>query len=65
MTIRIYHNPRCSKSRKALELLNEVNQDVKVIQYLKTPLTEEELRGIAKKMVLASRDFIRRKEVEF
>jgi len=37
MAIRIYHNPRCSKSRKTLELLNEHGIEPDVIEYLKTP----------------------------
>ena len=36
----IYHNPRCSKSRQTLALIEENNQDVTIVEYLKTPLNE-------------------------
>ena len=39
--ISIYHNPRCSKSRRALELLEEAGHNVRVIEYLNTPLNVE------------------------
>ena len=34
----IYHNPRCSKSRQTLALIEENNQEVSIVEYLKTPL---------------------------
>ena len=37
MSVTIYHNPRCSKSRQTLALLNERGQDVEVVEYLKSP----------------------------
>jgi arsenate reductase len=46
MTIRIYHNPRCSKSRQALALLEENGVTPEVIEYLKTPPTAAELDRI-------------------
>ena len=45
---RILHNPRCSKSRKTLELLNEKNQDTEVCEYLKETPTVDELDEICK-----------------
>ena len=45
----IYHNPRCSKSRQALELLKENGEEPEVIEYLKNPLNESELGDLLKK----------------
>ena len=51
-TIRLYHNPGCSKSRGALELLTGVAQrdklDLEVIEYLKAPLNQSELLELLK-----------------
>jgi arsenate reductase len=44
--LRLYHNPRCSKSRGALEILNERGVDLEVIEYLDHPLTRADLEGI-------------------
>ena len=43
---RIFHNPRCSKSRQTLELLRERNIEPEIIRYLETPPTEAELKQI-------------------
>ena len=61
----IYHNPRCSKSRQTLAILEEKKLDIKIIQYLKNPPTEVEIKNIAKKLALSPLEFIRRKESEF
>ena len=45
-SILVYHNPVCSKSRGALEILGEQGVDVEVIEYLKAPLTRAELERI-------------------
>lgn len=42
----IYHNPRCSKSREGLAILEEVTQNVEIIKYLETPLSEKEIASI-------------------
>ena len=44
--MKIYHNPRCRKSRETLSLIKEKEDDVTIIEYLKDPPTEEELRHI-------------------
>ncbi|HBA44292.1 MAG TPA: arsenate reductase (glutaredoxin), partial [Alphaproteobacteria bacterium] len=46
MSVKIYHNPRCSKSRQTLALLEEKGVSAEVIEYLKTPPSTEELSEI-------------------
>ncbi|MEO7169551.1 MAG: glutaredoxin domain-containing protein, partial [Sphingomonas sp.] len=43
MKATIYHNPRCSKSREALAILNEAGVQVTIVEYLKTPPSRDEL----------------------
>ena len=61
----IYHNPRCSKSRQTLALLEE--QDIKpnVIEYLKAPPTEAELSEIIDQLGIMARDLLRKGEAEY
>jgi len=54
MTIKIYHNPRCSKSRQTLALLTERGVTPEIIEYLKDVPTEAEIRKIAKMLGLSS-----------
>ena len=61
----LYHNPRCSKSRQALALLQDANLQVKIVEYLKTPLTEQELKVLLKKLGLKASDLLRKKEQEY
>ncbi len=61
--IHIYHNPRCSKSRETLAILEELNVDFEIIKYLDTPLSEKELTEIIKKLEIAPIDLVRKKEV--
>lgn len=46
MTIRIYHNPRCSKSRAALALLEERGIEPEIVRYLDNPPSAEEIQGL-------------------
>ncbi|MFN0316967.1 MAG: glutaredoxin domain-containing protein, partial [Burkholderiales bacterium] len=46
----IYHNPRCGKSRAALALLQERGIEPRIVEYLKAPLTQDELRALAKQL---------------
>jgi len=62
MTVTIYHNPRCSKSRQTLQLLEEKGIDLKVVEYLQTPPSPAELKGILDKLGMAPRDLVRKKE---
>ena len=56
MTMRFYHNPRCSKSRQALALLEERGVEVEIVRYLEAGIVEEDLK------LLASLDGIVRKK---
>ena len=61
----IYHNPRCSKSRQTLSIMNENNANIRIIEYLADPPTAEELENISRKLAISPMDFIRKKESEF
>ncbi|MBX3492450.1 MAG: arsenate reductase (glutaredoxin) [Parvibaculum sp.] len=58
----IYHNPRCSKSRQTLALLEENGHAPKVIEYLKEPPSAAELQAILKKLKMKPRDLMRKGE---
>src|ERR1700761_4647951 len=58
----IYHNPRCSKSRKALETLTEKGCELEVVEYLKTPLTKKLLKNLLMKLNMKPLDVIRTNE---
>ena len=62
---RLYHNPRCSKSRGALELLNERGIHPRVIAYLETPPTTDELRELLRLLALPARALLRTGEEEY
>ena len=62
MTIIIYHNPKCSKSRQTLELLKERGITPTIIEYLKTPPTAEALKAVLGQLGMAPRDLMRKKE---
>lgn len=64
MTVTIYHNPRCGKSRQALALLEERGIKPQIIEYLKTPPTVAELAAILKKMGRRPADILRAKEAK-
>lgn len=60
MKATIWHNPRCSKSREALALLEEAGADVTIIRYLETPPTRDELARLYARAGLAPRDAMRK-----
>jgi arsenate reductase len=62
---RIFHNPRCSKSRQTLELLRERNIEPEIIRYLETPPTEAELKQIITLLGCPPREAMRTKEKEY
>ncbi len=61
----IYHNPRCSKSRAALTLLNEKGVDAEVVKYLETPPDRETLVNLLEMLNLEPRDLMRKGEKEY
>ena len=60
--MKIYHNPRCSKSREALQLIKDAGIDVEIVEYLKEIPTAEELKTILMKLNLSPKDIIRKGE---
>ena len=60
--IQIYHNPRCSKSRAGLALLEEQGIEPEIIRYLDTPPTVEELTALLQKLDMKPRELMRTKE---
>ena len=65
MAVTIYHNPRCSKSRQTLALLQEKGVDPTIVQYLDTPPDAATLKDLLGKLDLAPRDLMRRKEAAY
>jgi len=65
MTTKIYHNPRCSKSRQTLELLHETGIKTEVIEYLNTPPNEAELEKILQGLEMEPRDLMRKGQNEY
>lgn len=66
--ITILHNPRCSKSRETLALLDTLNPDgspITVIEYLKTPLTAEQLETLHRQLGGSVRDMLRTNEAPY
>jgi arsenate reductase len=60
--ITIYHNNRCSKSREAMCILDEIKTKANVIEYLITPPTEEELKSLLKKLGMEAHELVRKNE---
>jgi arsenate reductase len=63
--VTIYHNPRCSKSRQTLALLEEKGIAPKIVEYLKEPPSAAELKRVLKKLGLKPRDIIRKGEARY
>jgi arsenate reductase len=63
--VTLYHNPRCSKSRQALSLLEERGVEIKVIRYLDAPPSAAAIQKICKSLGTPPLDLIRRKEKRF
>ncbi|MFQ3213184.1 MAG: arsenate reductase [Marivirga sp.] len=60
--MKFYHNPRCGKSRKALQLLQERNAEIQVIEYLKEIPTKVDIKVILKKLGLDALQLVRKNE---
>ena len=65
MSVTIYHNPRCSKSRQTLALLQEQGLEPQVVEYLKTPPDAAGLKALLDRLGLAPRELMRRKEAVY
>ena len=65
MTVTIYHNPRCSKSRQTLKLITEQNIEPEIIEYLKTPPSAAEIRNLLKLLKLSPREIMRKGEAVY
>lgn len=65
MSITIYHNPRCSKSRQTLALLQDRGMEPVVIEYLKTPPEAATLKKILSRLGMQPRELMRKKEAVY
>ncbi len=62
MKVTIYHNPRCSKSRAALQLLHEHGIEPEVVEYLRTPPDGATIRKLLSKLGMKPRELLRKSE---
>ncbi len=65
MTVSILHNPRCSKSRQALQILKEKGVEPQIIEYMNSPPSEKAMDSILRLMGKEPREVMRRKEPEY
>lgn len=63
--MKIYHNNRCSKSRDSFNLLKDRGVDFETIEYLKNPLTKEELTDLLVKLNMPAKNLIRKGEADY
>ena len=61
MTITIYHNPKCSTSRKVLGMIRDAGHEPAIVEYLKTPPDRDTLKGLIAAMGVTPRQLLRRK----
>lgn len=64
MSVTIYHNPRCSKSRTTLDLIRDKGVEPQIIDYLDTPPSATELKDILTKLGKSAADIVRKKEAK-
>ena len=65
MTVKIYHNPQCSKSRQTLQIIEGEGVNAEIIEYLKTPPSRDELIKILDGLGLEPRQLMRQGETEY
>ena len=65
MTVRIYHNPRCSKSRQTLKLIQDAGVEPEIVEYLNTPPSTRELGQLLKKLGMEPRELMRKGEAVY
>ena len=63
--LKIYHNPRCSKSRQTLQIIKDQGIKPTIVEYLKTPLDKFELKNISILLNKRPKDFVRKNEADF
>ena len=63
--MKIYHNPRCSKSRQTLALINDAGKEVEIIEYLNNRPSKEELTELLQKLGLKAEQLIRKGEAAY
>lgn len=64
MNVTIYHNPRCSKSRAALALLQDKGVSPEIVEYLNAPPSADELKRILAMLGIKPRELLRTKEAK-
>lgn len=65
MSVTIYHNPRCSKSRKTLEIIQDAGVSPKIVEYLAEPPSAERVVTLARLLGVAVKELLRRNEADF
>ena len=63
--MKIYHNPRCRKSRESLQIIQESKIDFHIIEYLKNPISKSEIKILLKMLNISALDLIRKEEKIF
>ncbi|MBF0247255.1 MAG: arsenate reductase (glutaredoxin) [Alphaproteobacteria bacterium] len=64
MSVTIFHNPRCGKSRQTLQLIRDHGVEPEIVEYLDTPPSAAELKAILKKLGMKAHDIARKKEAK-
>jgi len=62
MNYKIYHNPRCGKSREGLAILSDFTEDFEIVDYLNNPPTIEEIKDLLSKLEIKPIELVRTKE---
>ena len=65
MAVTIYHNPRCSKSRQALQMLRDRGIEPEIVEYLKAPPAADQLESVLAKLGIEPRTLMRTKEAAY
>lgn len=65
MSVTIFHNPRCSKSRQTLQLLRDKGIEPDIVEYLKTPPSVAEIKKLLGLLDMAPRELMRKKEARY
>ncbi len=63
--MKIYHNPRCSKSRQTLQIIHDSGKDVEIVEYLKAPPTHAELKSVVDLLGISPEQLLRKNEAVF